>query len=312
MNRQGFLKVSWAGSADSAHFSKNPEKVMKVLVLGAGDYRDPRTLEHYIYKGLVSLGYSVVQENASHWRRDNRRRDLEFVVTVGNGRKTQEAINVYRSMGVNVLIIDLGYIERAFKSHPNGNYQISLNQLNWVPPKNVGTDRLNALGVDVKSAIFRSDAPILLASQKFHDSQHGMDEEQMIKWTKETYEMIQAVSDLPVIHRPHPYSVFEIEGPEFQDPNEVPWPSPVSEIGTLVTFNSTVVVDALIEGIPTFVDSSSFYSEVCHTDLSTVGEAKAAPRGEREAFLSKLAAVQWSRKEIATGECFEFMRNYFE
>ena len=75
----------------------------------------------------------------------------------------------------------------------------------------------------------------------------------------------------------------------------------------VITWNSTIAVEAVMAGIPTTCyDSGSMAYDMCTHDLH-----EEPIRPDREGWLNDLMHAQWTHEELSSGECWEFHRQHY-
>jgi capsule polysaccharide modification protein KpsS len=81
-----------------------------------------------------------------------------------------------------------------------------------------------------------------------------------------------------------------------QNPKQVSLDIALSETCHVVTYNSTLGVEALRLGIPMLCSDKAHFSAVANSDRDT-----------RKNYLDRLAYAQWKLPEIASGEAISYM-----
>lgn len=197
-----------------------------------------------------------------------------------------------------VLIVELGYMKRANNNETDGYYQLGWNKLCDIPAEVPSSDRWEALGLEVLDNKAGGEH-ILVAGQVGGDAQHGLPTPQLVKWLMRTSVELEKKTGLPRVWRPHPkqgnLKLTTETRIARQDPLRVPLESALDKAAHVVTFNSTLGVEALRRGIPVECDPGAHYARVAKAD-----------RSEREAFLKRVAYAQWLLSEIASGEAVRF------
>lgn len=123
------------------------------------------------------------------------------------------------------------------------------------------------------------------------------------KWCRETVAYYDSIG-LPVVFRPHPKvnDVMEYGVPaQFIDPRDLE--TTLRTARTVVTWNSTSAVDAVVAGVPTItMDRGSFAWDVTAHDLDVLDHTC-----DRERWLALLGYAQWTDAELASGEAWRWL-----
>lgn len=198
--------------------------------------------------------------------------------------------------GGTTLFFDLGWFNRgwsSFQKHEGGYYQIGLNQICWIPERSnlKRWKRLNLQIIEGRHGQFPG-MRVLGIGQVENDAQHGLSYGELDAWmdTQKRY-----LDPREYRFRPHPQGS---QGkPERSLEADLDWADIV------LTYNSTVGLEALRLGIPVVCSSNCFYRELCN-------RPRCPSVREREAFFGRVADAQWTEAEIADGTAFEFYRKY--
>ena len=158
----------------------------------------------------------------------------------------------------------------------------------------------------------RSGSVILICLQR--DGGWSMDGLSVMDWLSQILPRVAAVSERPVVIRPHPGSLRVV--PDIKQR----WPSiEISDVADLridlsrawctVTYNSSPGVASLLWGVPAFVtDPNPARSQAwpeAHTDLDLIEDP---PRSDRQQLYHRLAQCHFATKDLATGRPWQFMR----
>lgn len=167
-------------------------------------------------------------------------------------------------------VVDYGYLRRVNgeKEFETGHWQIGRGGLGQLSDNSTSA-RFDALGL-TPQPWREKPGPRVLCGQHVGDAAHPFDtEEKLIEWV------------LSIPHdefRPHPLDA--------KSPLE-PLDNMLSRAGTVIVWNSTVGVDALMAGVPVEAHGPAMY--------------KGVGRKERMGFLHRLANSQWTMSEMAMG-----------
>lgn len=270
-------------------------------------YGKPRQREcAAVAEGLGALGAAVRWRSAGYFTEDDVFDDVDCVVTFGQRVHSKVIASTYRSRGVPVLTVDLpplrvGELEKAQRA-------LWLNDVNWMPPCPCPPDRLQRLGLSFNERRTDGSAGVLVIGQTEDDAAHGMDAVALREWAKST---ARAVGEFyRAVWRPHPQCYFSLNGFELND-------EPIDDAlardwRAVVTFNSTVGLRAILAGIPVFCSPSCFYAELGMTSLAGLPEPSFPPISRLTQFFSRLAYVQWTFDELASGEAIRFVVEHIQ
>lgn len=199
----------------------------------------------------------------------------EFVVSYGLKRGCDE---VYKQSS-QYLYIDKGYFKPSNHPHDfSGYYRVCYNSLIHSGVGNHSWDRFESFGYKLKP--WKKDGthiifcPILSVPAKFYGI--NIDE-----WTRTTYLKIKEYTDRPIIVSTKTNGV-----------NAKEW---FKKAHCLITFNSNIMIDAVIAGVPI----------ICLSSDRPIGsiEKIEQPVYYRE-WLKNLAANQWNLKEFESEKCW--------
>jgi hypothetical protein len=163
---------------------------------------------------------------------------------------------------------------------------------------------------------------ILLALQNYHDlATQGVD---LYDWAKMTIDQIRMYTDRQIIVRSNPHhskqeteslytfknKIDTLENVEFQysgrGKDSISFDQIFDEAWCVVCHSSGIAVDAVIRGLPVFsLSQQSMAWEVSNHDLSMIENPKSQDTSD---WLKKMAMVQYSVDELASGECWAYVR----
>jgi hypothetical protein len=200
-------------------------------------------------------------------------------VLLENGYLGKEGADPYRSVGINGLGGRADYGNRG------------------MPP-----DRWRALGIEV--APWRAgDGCVIVCGQVLTDRSHTPWVD-ITTWYRRTVEVVARLGRGPVLFRPHPRCRASAETPPVPGVpiSCLPLAEDLARARCLVTFNSTVGVDAAVAGVPLIAcDEGSMAYAVAGHDPAEAGDP---PRPDRTQWGYDLAYAQWRQVEIAAGEAW--------
>jgi hypothetical protein len=194
--------------------------------------------------------------------------------------------------GGTTLIFDLGWLNRswnAFKENEGGYYQCGLNYINWIPD-NGNPHRYKALDLPIAPATSCWNHRILAIGQVADDAQHGLSMAELKAWLHR--KCIELNPDYK--YRPHPQADDGENDNSLEE--DLIWAD------TVVTYNSTVGLEALRMGKKVICSDNCFYRGLCNQDCPEIWV--------RKAFFERVAQAQWTEKEIEDGTTYDYYRRY--
>lgn len=248
-----------------------------------------------VVDGFAALGYEAVPYA-------NQRAlagVYDFAVCGGLRNHTLPARRAVVSAGIPMVIVELGYLKRAFNNgDTEGYFQLGLGRIGWVPPHPQPSDRWEALGLTLRPLRPESSsAPVLLAGQVGFDGQHNLSTHQLSEWLTKTAEKLPG----PYVYRPHPQQPNtnppRLPRVTVDAPSRVPLSVALDNCRLVVTFNSTTGIDAMLAGRRVISDPWAHY----HAAGLSEDEQ------ERLSYMHRLAYAQWKLPEIESGEALEFL-----
>ena len=172
--------------------------------------------------------------------------------------------------------------------------------------RNLPADRIGRLGIQVQPwrPVLGPDAHILIAG---HSEKHaGTLGYRAQQWESETIAKLRAVTRRPLVYRPKPswIDATPIDGAKF---SRGPLADDLANCWAAVSHASNVAVDALIAGIPVYVEAGPAKS-LSIARLEDI-ESPTMPDG-REQLLADLAYQQWTLDEMRSGECWRHLKQH--
>lgn len=117
----------------------------------------------------------------------------------------------------------------------------------------------------------------------------------MPEWIAGIRQRVEAVTKRPIVIR---------QKPAIGDRNGTPIEAVLANAWALVTHSSNVAVDAVMAGVPVFVEPSSPAAPVGNLDLARIENPVRPPREE---WFASLLAQQYSLEEMASGFAWSMM-----
>jgi hypothetical protein len=170
------------------------------------------------------------------------------------------------------------------------------------------------LGVALKPHQSR-DGHILVCIQR--DGGFAMKTLDPLAWAEEKIKQIRAVTNRPIIVRPHPgesknlnFSRFNLPGVSVTNSNTTTLLDSLSGAHSAVFFNSSASVAAVCEGIPVFVDDQSCVSwAVANKDITQIENPL---EFERSQWINDLAAAHWTDEDGRAGRIYQKFLPYLK
>ena len=170
------------------------------------------------------------------------------------------------------------------------------------------------LGIKVKDYRTNGNHILLCLQRNGGWSMKGMD---VMQFCNNVITQIKKHTDRPIVVRGHPgdgktnqYLKLNIPGVSISY-KDTPIEEDLKGAWATVLFNSSPGVASLIEGVPVFQmdphKDHSMYSEVANSTLKRLENPKLFDRQE---WLERIAMCHWSFAQTASGEAWEFMRQY--
>lgn len=198
-----------------------------------------------------------------------------------------------------VIILETGYLNRGDGEF--NHYAVGFGGLNGRADfrnQNSSPDRWTKLGAELQPwRRTGRDKYILLCGQVPWDA--SVEHVHLDEWLVESYRQIKSKTDRRVYVRPHPKAPthLRINGIE-EHSGPINW----DDVHAVVTFNSNIAVEAVVAGVPAFVDDiGSMALQVANRSLSDI-ESPWYP--QRTRWAQDLAYTQWTPQEIKNGEAW--------
>ena len=258
---------------------------------------------YYVADGLQQLGHTVTYDTVE---------DVDVPVIwslLWHGRmQSNHAIyQSYRSRGKNVLVLEVGGIQR------NHTWKVALNGINRAADFGSGEmDPYRPHKLKLKLKPWRTDGEHILICAQHNKSEQWRDMPTVERWLHNTIMEIRKHSQRPIVIRPHPRCPV---GNNFKMFGDVSIQNPVQIDGTYDDFNldfrncwavvnwsSNPGPQAVIAGVPVFVGPDSLAYDVANLDLANI-ESPHMPN--RENWLVNYAHTEWTVDEIRSGIPFK-------
>jgi len=234
-------------------------------------------------------------------------RSCDVMVVFGRGKfavpqswNRYDVLRQHVAFGRPYILLEKGFVKRDEYFHVGWN-----GHNNYADFRNADSpsDRWEKLGVPLQP--WRSHGRvILLCGQVPWDS--TVEHTDHVRWLTETYKRLVHLSDTPVMFRAHPKSPprseFFIPG----SGDTFTLDEDLERARSVVAYNSTVATDAIIAGVPAFVQNDgSMAWPVANRDILQIDVPVRPPR---EQWAANLAYAQWTLAEMESGECWEHLK----
>ncbi len=228
--------------------------------------------------------------------------DCDLAVFWGHNASKREIIAEQKEKGRHYLVMERGYFTDRFKWTSLGynglNGQADFCNVNSPP------DRWESHKYLMKPWNPGKDYVLLIGQIPADSSCSHVNIQQ---WYVESIMKTRAIQDLPIVYRHHP---------DYRNPSI---PCGIDVIGGsledclkgaayVITFSSTVGVDALLAGIPVVaVDPISMAWPLAGHSVKEV-----PPMSDRQQWAYDLAYTQWTEQEIRSGAAWAHLRQKYE
>jgi hypothetical protein len=225
------------------------------------------------------------------------------------------ARGVLRGAGIPLVVLDLGYINRAQgPQDATGTNQIGIGRIGWIPDISCPSDRWDALKLSISPPAAPTREKIaLVLGQMPADSQHGMNVAQMSTYLSERAGFWQA-RGYQIRFRPHPGSMHStlehVVGAELRQCNVETLTKAFSETRVAITYNSTSGVEAILAGVPVDCAPDAHYARVADYGWGEIAGKEGRPfvgAVETREYFHRLSYAQWLIPEIQNGSAIRFL-----
>jgi hypothetical protein len=218
----------------------------------------------------------------------------------GRMRPNQQIWELYRSTGRPVIVAEVGMLKRGltWKLGINGTCLTADYGKELIP------DRASQLGAQIKPWT-NAGYNIVVACQR-NDSEQWSGQPPTIAWLTETARKIRQHTDKPIVIRPHPRQrIANIPGCVIESPRPIPgtydsfnYDQCLKTTWAVVNHNSGPGTQAVLNGVPAFVGSTSLAAPVGNLDLAQIENPL---RPDRTQWMEQLAHTEWTIPEIESG-----------
>ena len=222
------------------------------------------------------------------------------VVWAGRMQDNQKVWQHFRSTGRSVIVLEVGMLHRGhtWKMAVNGTGAYAYHG------HGLDLDRPRKLNITIAPWQQTGDH-VVVCCQRF-DSLQWQGQPDMSTWLTVLRDRLRLYTQRPLLLRPHPRQrAPKIAGFDIQQPipiagtyDNFDFDRGLRNAWAVINHNSGPGVQAILSGIPAFVDASSLAAPVANLDVANI-ESPAKP--DRGAWLIQLCHTEWRPEEIATG-----------
>ena len=215
-------------------------------------------------------------------------------------KPNQQIWELYQATGRPGIVAEVGMLRRGltWKLGINGTGLTADYGQELIP------NRASQLGLTLKPwADFGYN--IVIACQR-SDSEQWVGQPPTIAWLTETARKIRQHSDKPIVIRPHPRQrIANIPGCVIESPRPVPgtydsfdYNQCLKTTWAVINHNSGPGTQAILNGVPAFVGTTSLAAPVANLDLAQIENPL---RPDRTQWIEQLAHTEWTIPEIESG-----------
>lgn len=249
-----------------------------------------------IRNGLAELGITCSSHDATA--------DVAVIwSTVWSGRMAPNKIvwKSFRASGRPVIVAEVGMLNRGhtWKLGINGTGSTAY----------YGTERLanRVAQLNLRLCPWHDTGKNIVIALQRPDSEQWVGQPSMDQWLQQTVTTIKKYTSRPIVIRAHPrHRAPGVLGCLIEKPNFITGTYDDFDFGrslnnawALVNWNSGPGSQAILQGVPAFVGSSSLAAPVGNLDLAQIENPT---RPDRSEWLEMLAHTEWTVQEIATGQ----------
>lgn len=230
----------------------------------------------------------------------------DVVVIYGVRAWGRDIVARYRVLGIPVIVIDLGYIDRVNNAQEfeDGFLYVGLGGLGKIPA-NAPDDRAAALNVQVAEPKAGPIKRALICGQVQFDASHDMSGQELISAYNAIRDALEG-KGVEVEYRPHPYANLPPHGLRRASPGDIR--EVVRRYDLVCSINSNAGLDALLEGLPVMIAKPCHYQSLAYPVGTDIGAIKAPHTNMVRDLINRLSYAQWRAGEISSGEPFRFMQ----
>jgi hypothetical protein len=241
-------------------------------------------------------------------------RDTDVAVVFGV--KGDQIFWDHKALGIPVIYIDKGWSRDTKGGEGHTLYsRCAINAsspIHYMMDMKVPHDRLERLRIEFKPRRSGEGGHIIYASssQKYHEFHRLGDATRL---AEKTVRRIRGLTDRQVVYRPKPgdKSAKPIMGAMLSTRAQS-MTEALKGCHAVVTFGASVCMDAIVNGVPAIVLGDGIAAPVAQRTMDTREDLEHPffPNDvERMRWAAAMAYCQWTRKELASGEAWTYLRD---
>lgn len=215
----------------------------------------------------------------------------------GRMRGNRDVWDHYRSQGKPIIVLEVGALKR------NVTWRVMLNGKHCPLQSQNNSHRADSLGLSAQP--WRLGGEHILIALQRNDSNLWQGMAPTSQWVQQTVAALQSVTDKKIVVRSHPRQPIRLPGIQVQQPVSIPgtyddfdFVQSLENVYAVINHNSSSAVQAILNGIPAVVSTTSIAAPVAATDLSCINNLI---RPDRQQWINDLAWSEWTVEEIAQG-----------
>ncbi len=222
------------------------------------------------------------------------------VLWAGRMQKNQEVWNQFRHSGRPVMIAEVGMLSRG------QTWKLSVNGTGSYAYHGEGLDLQRTSKLNLVCKPWQQTGSRIVVCAQRTQSLQWAGQPPLEKWLADTRDQLRLHTQRPLVLRTHPRQKIDaVAGYEVERPGHVhgtyddfDFGKTLSDAWAVVNHNSGPGSQAVIAGIPAFVDASSLAAPVANFSFADIEHPKMPDRGD---WVLRLSHTEWTIQEIATG-----------
>lgn len=246
-------------------------------------------------QGLNQLGLK--------WSDSDYSADVAVIWSVVWAGRMHANINVWQQFRMSkrpVVVLEVGMLHRGH------TWKMGVNGTGGDAYWGQGIDAARPEKLDIQLKPWQTTGNNIVIAVQRHDSEQWLHQPDINQWTANTVRRIQKVSDRPIVLRKHPRQQISIPtGCTLDTPKQLfgtydtfDFTNALSNAWAVVNWNSGPGSQAIINGVPAFVGSSSLAAPVGNLDVTNIEKPL---RPDRSQWLVNICHTEWTIDEIASG-----------
>lgn len=222
------------------------------------------------------------------------------VVWAGRMQPNHQVWQYFRSQGRPVIVLEVGMLHRGH------TWKMAVNGTGSYAYHGQGLDLARMNKLNITMAPWRHTGGHVLVCAQRSDSLQWQSQPDMLSWLTALHDQLRRYTDRVILLRAHPRERLpSVPGFDLALPRSVPGTYDAFDLDcgmqqawAVINHNSGPGVQAVLQGIPAFVDASSLAAPAANVDIAMI-ESPARP--DRKAWLLQLSHTEWLLPEIASG-----------